>query len=251
MSYQPPLIGITSSELRRRAQTPRDERGEPAQAEISLGLAYPQALCAAGGIPIILTPVPEADISSLLGRLDGVVFSGGPDLHPSAYAQEPHALLGECERELDMFELRLCAAARVAHIPVLGICRGLQVINVAAGGTLHQHLPDVVGTKIAHRQTESEGLRTHKVEIEAGTGLAEIMGAGSLRVNSFHHQAIDELGQGLRASARAADGIIEAVEGGLDEWVLAVQWHAESLIRQPRDLALFTALVTVAKNARQ
>ena len=230
-----PLIGITTSELRRPPEIGSLRHSEPAQTDILLGLAYPQAVLAAGGIPVILTPVPETEITELLRRIDGLVLSGGPDLHPSAYGQEPHLLLGPTERELDSFELSLCEAAWAARLPTLGICRGLQVINVVAGGTLHQHLPDRVGERIAHRQTQPDCYPTHTVEIMPGSRTAALIGDARLRVNSFHHQAIDLLGSWLR------------VEGSGEGWLFGVQWHAEGLIGQPRQLALFESLVAAAR----
>jgi putative glutamine amidotransferase len=237
--------------LRRHQQLREDDQGEPVQIEIALGLAYTQAVFAGGGIPVILTPVPEKEVGHLLSCLSGVVLSGGPDIHPSAYGEKEHTLLGDSERELDKFELCLCAHARAAGVPVLGICRGLQIINVAAGGTLHQHLPDVVGTEITHRQGEAARVPTHEVKIEVDTALAEMLDVETLRVNSFHHQAIAELGTGLRAAAYTDDGLIEAIEGEDSEWLFAVQWHAESLISQPRGAALFEALVAAAREHDQ
>ena len=137
--------------------------------------------------------------------------------------------------------------AWAARLPTLGICRGLQVINVVAGGTLHQHLPDRVGERIAHRQTQPDCYPTHTVEIMPGSRTAALIGDARLRVNSFHHQAIDLLGSWLRVSARADDEIIEAIEGSGEGWLFGVQWHAEGLIGQPRQLALFESLVAAAR----
>jgi putative glutamine amidotransferase len=245
-----PLVGITSSELRRKEQVKRRRHGEPPQTEIALGLTYPQAVLNAGGLPVILTPFPHAALTQLIDYLDGLVISGGPDLHPSSYGQEPHRELGPTEADVDAFELRLCVAARAAGRPILGICRGLQVINVAAGGTLHQHLPDVVGERISHRQPGAGRDATHAVRVQADSRTASLIGPGSVRVNSFHHQAVDVLGEGLRATATASDGVVEAVEGTSDEWVVGVQWHAESLTGRPRHMALFEGLVDAARAAR-
>jgi putative glutamine amidotransferase len=245
-----PLVGITSSELRRKEQVTRRRHGEPPQTEIALGLTYPQAVLEAGGLPVIITPVRGDAVSQLIEHLDGLVISGGPDLHPSAYDQEPHRELGPTEADVDVFELRLCAAARAAGTPILGICRGLQVINVAAGGTLHQHLPDVVGDQISHRGPSSGRHATHTVRLQPGSRAASLIGSRSVRVNSFHHQAVDVLGEGLRATGMAPDGVIEAIEATAGEWLLAVQWHAESLTSRPRQLALFQGLVHAARTAR-
>ena len=131
-------------------------QGEPPRTELALGERYLDAVREAGGIPVILAPVGPDAIESLLGRLDAVVLSGGPDLHPSAYGALPHPELGPTEPELDRFELELARAAVTRRLPVLGICRGMQVLNVALGGSLHQHLPDLDGG-LNHRQVEPAG----------------------------------------------------------------------------------------------
>jgi putative glutamine amidotransferase len=208
---------------------------------MALGMTYLKAIEAAGGMPVVLPPLGDA--VAYLDRLDGICLSGGPDLDPDAYgAPERHAELGPTEPGLDAFELELARAADARGLPILGICRGAQALNVARGGTLHQHLP-------GHRQTEPATATTHTVHIEPGSRLADVAGPGRLRVNSFHHQAVDVLGRDLRTVARSADGIVEAIEaGGRDShrFVLAVQWHAEGLTAQPRHRALFEELVAAS-----
>jgi putative glutamine amidotransferase len=230
-----PLIGVTTSEMRSsRAGTLR-RHGEPPHAEMALGMSYLRAIEEAGGMPVVLPPLGDA--AAFVDRLDGICLSGGPDLDPDAYgAPERHAELGPTEPGLDAFELELARAADARGLPILGICRGAQALNVARGGTLHQHLP-------GHRQTEPATATTHTVHIEPDSRLADVAGAGRLRVNSFHHQAVDVLGSGLRVVARSADGIVEAVEAPGARLVLGVQWHAEGLTSQPRHRALFTELV--------
>jgi putative glutamine amidotransferase len=241
-----PLVGITSSELRRKEQFKAQPQGEPPQTELALGLWYLEAIERSGGLPVILVPAPTAQLRSLVGRLDGLVLSGGPDLEPATYGQHPHDRIGPTEPEVDEFELALCVAAIAEGKPVLGICRGMQVLNVALGGTLHQHLPDVLGGRIGHRQRKPGRVGTHPVAIAPDSRLARVIGDQPLVVNSFHHQAIDRLAPGLRAVAYAPDDVIEAVEGVGAEAVFGVQWHAESMISQPRQLALFEALVAFA-----
>ena len=131
-------------------------------------------------------------------------------------------------------------------MPVLGICRGVQALNVARGGTLHQHVADLTDGSIEHRQTARGRVTTHSVRIEPGSRLAQLMGVTEAEVNSFHHQAADRLGEGLRAVAWAPDGIVEGIEGDGPELYLGVQWHAESLVDRPEHLALFRALVEEA-----
>ncbi len=230
-----PLIGVTTSEMRSsRAGTLR-RHGEPPHSEMALGMSYLRAIEEAGGMPVVLPPLGDA--VAYLDRLDGICLSGGPDLDPDAYgAPERHAELGPTEPGLDAFELELARAADARGLPILGICRGAQALNVARGGTLHQHLP-------GHRQTEPATATTHTVHVEPDSRLADVAGAGRLRVNSFHHQAVDVLGSGLRVVARSADGVVEAIEEPGSRLVLAVQWHAEGLTSQPRHRALFAELV--------
>jgi putative glutamine amidotransferase len=229
-----PMIGVTTSELRPSGLSTLRRQGEPAHPEMALGMTYLQRIERAGAVPVVLPPC-VSDLDALIARLDGICLSGGPDLDPGAYgARERHEELGPTEPSLDDFELALARAAIERGMPVLGICRGSQALNVACGGTLHQHLP-------GHRQTEPGTQATHEVEIFAGTRLAGLLGAGTMAVNSFHHQAVDKLGRGLRISARASDGTVEAIErpGG---FALGVQWHAETLA----DGRLFEALVGAA-----
>ena len=233
-----PLIGVTTSELRPSSAGTLRRHGEPPHYEMALGMTYLKAIEAAGGMPVVLPPLGDA--VAYLDRLDGICLSGGPDLDPDAYgAPERHAELGPTEPGLDAFELALAREADARGLPILGICRGAQALNVARGGTLHQHLP-------GHRQTEPATATTHTVQIEPGSRLADVAGAGRLRVNSFHHQAVDVLGHGLRAVAHSADGIVEAIEASGPRLVLAVQWHAEGLTAQPRHRALFAELVAAS-----
>jgi putative glutamine amidotransferase len=233
-----PLIGVTTSELRSSSAGTLRRHGEPPHAEMALGMTYLRAIEAAGGMPVVLPPLGDA--AAFAERLDGICLSGGPDLDPEAYgATERHPELGPTEPGLDAFELELARAADASGLPLLGICRGAQALNVARGGTLHQHLP-------GHRQTEPATATTHTVHVEPGSRLAQVAGTDVLRVNSFHHQAVDVLGRGLQAVAHAADGIVEAVEDPGPRLVLAVQWHAECLSGHPRHRALFDALVEAA-----
>src|SRR3954451_20507039 len=178
-----PLIGVTTSELRPSGAGTLRRQGEQAHPEMALGMTYLQAIDRAGALPVLLPPC-VSDLEALISRLDGVCLSGGPDLDPEAYgARERHVELGPTELSLDDFELALARAAIERRMPLLGICRGSQTLNVACGGTLHQHVD-------GHRQSEPGCTVTHDVEVFEGTRLAGLIGPGTHAVNSFHHQAV-------------------------------------------------------------
>jgi putative glutamine amidotransferase len=217
--------------------------GEPRRREMALGLTYLRAIERVGGIPVVLPPLGPAPIHPLLDRLDGLCLSGGPDLDPATYGQRAGEHLGPTWTDLDFFELAVARGGDARRLPILAICRGMQTLNVARGGTLHQHLAQ---DGIAHRQAEPAEEPTHAVRIEPRTKLAATLGVESVEVNSFHHQAIDRLGTGLRATAWAADGVIEGVEAQDREFVLGVQWHAECLIDRDEGVALFTSFIEAA-----
>lgn len=241
-----PLIAVTTSEVREGKSVTLTRHGEPPQHEMALGLKYLQAVETAGGIPVVIPPLHEPAVEPLLERCSGLLLSGGPDLRPDSYGQRPHPELGPTEPELDGFELELARAADRRGMPILAICRGLQLLNVARGGTLHQHLPDVTGDRIAHRQGAPGSQTTHWVTVDGDSRLAGVLGRRRTKVNSFHHQAVDDLGQGLRATAWAGDGTVEGVEAADRDFVVAVQWHAECLVSRPPQAALFEALVEAA-----
>jgi len=238
-----PLIGVTTSEMRAAQRVEQTPEGEPPRRELALGLAYMRALEAAGGIPLVIPPMQSGAIGPLMSQLHGICLSGGPDLDPSTYDARPHRRLGPIEPELDRFELKVARQALDLGLPVLAICRGLQLLNVAAGGTLIQHLPDRRGSDIEHRQAEPSEQATHRVELLAGSRVAAVLGLERLKVNSFHHQAVRRLGAGLEAVGWAPDGVVEAVEHPGRDFVLGVQWHAECLVDRPEQAALFSELV--------
>jgi putative glutamine amidotransferase len=240
-----PLIGVSTSEVRLPEDHGLVPHGEPPRSELALGETYLQAVRKAGGLPVILAPVRTSSVDVLLDRLDALCLSGGPDLAPAHYGAAEHPELGPTEPELDRFELALARRAMARGVPVLAICRGMQVLNVARGGTLHQHLSDL-GREIDHRQTTPGENATHEVELVRGSRLADLVGGLRLTVNSFHHQALDQLGRGLRVVGRAGDGTVEAVERPGAGFVVGVQWHAELLVERPEQLALFEALVSAA-----
>jgi len=246
-----PMIGVTVSEIRAKEDAQRVRHGEPTQTEMTLGLAYMRAIERAGGLPVALPPLKNENVEPLLDQLSGLLLTGGPDLDPACYGAEPHPELGPIDHDVDVFEVALCRQADRRGMPILGICRGAQVLNVARQGSLIQHLPEILSSgAIEHRQVEPGDRTTHVVQVAPDSGLAQTTGGGPVDVNSFHHQAIDRLGLGLRAVAWAQDGVIEAIEADEEQgghFVLGVQWHAETLIEEAEQLALFERLVAAAE----
>jgi putative glutamine amidotransferase len=238
-----PLIAITTSEMRHNPFDLATDQADPPRREMALGMKYLEAIGRAGALAVVVPPMPGPAIPALLERVDGICLSGGPDLHPDAYGAAPHPELGPTEPSLDAFELAIARAADERDMPILAICRGMQVLNVARGGTLHQHIPDVVGDAVTHRQPGAPGDPVHGVTVAAGSRLHEIVGHRHIEVNSFHHQAVDVLGDRLTITAHAEDGTVEAFESAGSRFVVGVQWHAECLVDHDEQAALFTALV--------
>jgi putative glutamine amidotransferase len=228
------------------APAPGRRERDLAPARLNLRLTYVQAVQEAGGIAVVLPAHGHADDAhALLDRLDGLLFSGGPDLDPATYGQPRHPLLGpDVDRVADEYELRLLDAACERDVPLLAICRGLQALNVARGGTLHQHLPDHTG--LVHRQAAPPYEPTHPVTVAAGSPLHRLAGRRRLRVNTFHHQAVDGLGAGLEVIARAPDGTIEALHDPSARFCLGVQWHAETLTHRTEHAPVLEGLIIAA-----
>ena len=209
---------------------------------------YFEAVTKAGGIAVLLPPQPvdEGIADRVLDGLDGLIITGGKDVDPARYGQQPHPQTDAPRHDRDAWEDALLTAAIERELPFLGICRGLQVLNVSRGGSLHQHLPDVVGST---RYNAGGGqFSTNEVEVEEGTELAALVGhTAPIDVQSYHHQAIDAVGSGLRVTARSDDGIVQAVELEGVPFGVAVQWHPEE---DPDDVRLFAGLVEAARTHR-
>jgi putative glutamine amidotransferase len=244
MSGMRPLIGVFTSE-RHPGELGTLQRCEGAPAhELRLGTPYLRAVEAAGGLAVVLAPDGPELAAELLDRLDALVLAGGPDIDPLAYgAVDRDERVGPTDPDVDAVEQALARAADARGLPLLGICRGAQAINVARGGTLHQHLDD-------HRQTAPANAPAHDVVVVPGSRLAALTGAATLAVNTFHHQAAARVGAGLRAVAHADDGTVEAVEDPARRFLLGVQWHAEGMVDRPEQLALFEGLVAAAAAPR-
>jgi putative glutamine amidotransferase len=213
--------------------------------------AYLRAVEQAGGVPVLLAPqLSAAARETLWARLDGLVLTGGGDLEPSRFGQPAHAATTLVSAARDDLELELVDRALRDDMPMFAICRGLQVLNVALGGSLHQHIPDAFAPGVEHAQQARRDVATHDVKVLAeDTRIGGIVGASELRVNSFHHQAIDRLGRDLREVAWAPDRVIEAVEHtDRRRFVLGVQWHPEDLVgHDAAARALFAAIVAAAR----
>jgi putative glutamine amidotransferase len=234
-----PRIGITG--------VTRSWDGAP---RTGVNAPYVRAVLAAGGLPILL--VPELSVEQtidLFNDCDALLLTGGEDVDPARYGAKPHPRLGTVDRRRDDNELALVVEARARDLPILAICRGIQLLNVAFGGTLVQDLADQRPGPIVHDQSGSRSARTHAIEIVEGSRLGVILGALALEANSLHHQAVDRVGDGLVITARAPDGTVEGLESAdAETWLVAVQWHPEELALEPMadDLKLFTAFVAAA-----
>lgn len=235
---QKPLIGITCSTELTDGSTATADR---------LGRAYAQGVIRAGGIPTLLPNVSDADFADVLNRLDGLLLSGGWDVAPDLYTSDPQHSSVKADRDRDETEMPLIREAFARDMPILGICRGIQSLNVALGGTLYQDLPAERASDVIHRQTAPRPEATHALVVSPGTCTAEALGATTLRVNSFHHQAVREPAKDLAVVGRSEDGLIEAVEAPCRRFVVGVQYHPEEMLAVcDASRRLFRSLIAAA-----
>jgi putative glutamine amidotransferase len=216
-----------------------------------LGVPYVDAVLAAGGLPILLPHAQDA-AAAYLALLDGLVVTGGAfDVPPELYGEARRDVCGATRPERTAFEKDLLEAALAARLPVLGVCGGMQLLNVVRGGTLHQDLPADAGIS-GHEQPPPKDVPSHDVAVAPGTALADLVGAGTLRVNSTHHQAVRDAGHGVLVSARAPDGVVEGIELPDLPFAIGVQWHPEAVARhEVRHAAIYRGLVRAARDARR
>jgi putative glutamine amidotransferase len=229
-----PLIGITSVYK-------VDDEGT---ARTQVKFNYVQAVAENGGIPVVLPTVDsEPVIRAYVRELDGLVLVGGDDIPPSAYGEQPHETIEPLPPQRYNFERRLIAEWLVTKKPVLGVCLGMQFTNVVAGGSLIPDIPSEVGTKIDHR-------KYHEVQIERNSSLAQLLGTDEARVFSYHHQAVRQVGKGLKVIAHSEDGVVEALERVDGGFGLFVQWHPEAMDNKQHRNAVYGALVRASVHAR-
>jgi len=237
-----PVIGITGR---------TDQSARPPNLSLfSITPTYVQAVELGGGAPVVIPPhLEEAKLRAIFERLNGLILSGGGDILPALFGEQDNGFLWFVDERRDRAELALARWALAEEIPLLAICRGAQVLNVAAGGTLIQDIPTQVPDALSHSSVAGRPLSmvAHTVEVAAGSQLAALVGAGELGVNSAHHQAVKVVGAGLVVTARAPDGILEGLEAPDHPFCVGVQWHPEVMVEShPVMCRLFEGLVEAA-----
>ena len=213
---------------------------------------YSEAVLNAGGAPLIIPAAQDQkSLAGILSSLGGLILSGGPDLHPRRYGEEPLTGLGEVDETLDQMEILAAKLAIENNLPLLGICRGIQVLNVALGGTLYQDIASQAPDSICHTPKADKAVNTHTVHIHSGSRLHKLFGKREIWVNGKHHQAVKDLASELVAAARSSDGIVEAAEHPRRRFAVGVQWHPEGTWRvDPYSQKLFSAFVQAARATR-
>lgn len=227
-----PIIGI-----------PNHSRNEAS--ELCLPGTYVDAVQAAGGTPILLPP-NQPELRQIFGILDGLILPGGGDISPTLYGGMPHPTIYSVDPDRDEFEFALAKLALTTSIPVLGICRGMQMLNVASGGDLVAHVPEIYGTAIAHRLDHPRRPTQHEVDILPESRLADILGTTHMTIVTWHHQSVRNLPIEWKVVAKASDGLIEAIEHQHHPWMFALQWHPEMSAEDPAHQRLFQAFINAA-----
>jgi putative glutamine amidotransferase len=238
-----PAVGITP-----------DAEGEGESARLFVKTAYAEAVLRAGGLPLILPASGDMSVvDAYLDRVSAVVVTGGAfDVPPEAYGETPREGLGPLKPARTLFETLVLQVALRRRLPLLGVCGGMQLLNVVLGGTLYQDLHHELPEAKEHEQRNTRSQPSHPVEVRDGSTLADVLGRGQLMVNSTHHQAISKLAPSLRVSATAPDGVVEAIESTEHPFALGVQWHPELLLQSmPLQLGLYRALVQKARETRR
>jgi len=236
-----PRIGLTSSSI--------DNPVSTAPRRCGVNCTYLEWVTNAGGAPLMLPNVAPDAAAAMLDACDGLLLTGGDDVAPLLYGREPERAMGQIDSPRDNFELPLARLALERGLPILGICRGIQLLNVAAGGTLRQDLASDADATVQHRMKTAGGPAVHhSIDIVAGSRLHRLVGHERLAVNSYHHQAVERVADGFQATATAADGVIEALEPVDDRNILAVQWHPEVMpSEQAESRAMFAWLIEAAR----
>jgi putative glutamine amidotransferase len=206
---------------------------------------YVDSLRRAGAIPVLIPPQPE-NAAEVVSELDGIVLAGGYDCDPAVYGEKPHPTVEPMDERRQQNDMSLAKLARERRIPTLGICLGLQMMNVAAGGTLVQDINSEIETEIVHESHPGARLR-HDITLEPGTKLAKVLSSRKLNVNSSHHQAVKNVGSGLTVTAKAPDGVIEGLEDPNHPFYMGVQWHPEDMAGESSAAAIFGAFVDAAR----
>lgn len=214
---------------------------------IQLFSGYYEAILECGGIPFILPVTERPEIYAILSKIDGIMFTGGQDIDPYIFGEEPHTNISSVNPLRDQFEIELCRKATEYNLPALGICKGMQVMNVALGGDIYQDIASQIKDKqiICHNQKAPKWYGSHIVNIDTNSCLYEILKTGAIRVNSFHHQAVRKLGNSLASAGKSNDDIIEAIESKILRFYIGVQWHPEHMWQRDNTmLGIFQAFVS-------
>jgi len=221
----PPIVAVTAS-----TKTVNDS------SKVTVNRPYTDAILAAGLIPLVVPPMSEKGAAAILDSVRGLVLTGGEDVDPAHFGAKRHPATGPANDLRDSIELALAKEAAARRMPTLAICRGVQVLNVALGGTLVQDIPSELKSRIEHDAESERSSRVHEVSIDSESRLAGIVGSRQITTNSFHHQAVDHLASGLCTVAKSPDGVVEAVEcADRAWWAVGVQWHPEELTGTPED----------------